>query len=148
MTLVATVDADEGISLDQPYYVGAFCGEECRGVGVLDGDLLYMNIHGEGTTEKIEFRLLDSGGEVYNSVGCYSFQACKQIGSVQRPCPLWFASQDIIDEIKPVIATSDKVRTIQYFNLSGQRIAKPENGICIRKVIYEDGSVKVSKQYF
>ena len=148
MTLVATVDADEGISLDQPYYVGAFCGEECRGVGVLDGDLLYMNIHGEGTTEKIEFRLLDSGGEVYNSVGCYSFQACKQIGSVQRPCPLWFASQDIIDEIKPAIATSDKVRAIQYFNLSGQRIAKPENGICIRKVIYEDGSVKVSKQYF
>ena len=148
MTLVATVDADDGVSLDEPYYVGAFCGEECRGVGVLDGNLLYMNIHGEETTDHVVFRLLDSNGEVYNSVGYFTFQACKQIGTVQRPYRLWFASQDVIDEIKPAVATSDKIRTIQYFTLGGQRIAQPTSGFCIRKVIYEDGSVKVSKMYY
>ena len=151
MTLVAKVSADEEISLEAPYCVGVFCGEECRGVGVLDEGLLYMNIHGEGA-DRLDFRLLDSEGEVYGSVVGLTFQPYRQWGTVRMPYPLWFASQEVIDEIKPAIATSDKVRTIQYYNLSGQRIAQPlplkgvgGSSICIRKVIYEDGSVKVSK---
>ena len=150
MTMVATVDADDGISLDQPYYVGAFCGEECRGVGILEDGLLYMNIHGEGEREaRIQFRLLDAFGEEYNSLGYVNFQACRQLGTVQKPYPLWFASQDIIDEIKPALASSGKVKAVQYFNLSGQRIDKSQlsSGVCIRREIFEDGSVKVSKVY-
>ena len=146
MTMVASVEADEQISLDGPYYVGAFCGDNCRGVGVLDGELLYMNIHAE-ETEHIVFRLLDSEGEVYNSLPSVKFQPCKQLGTVQNPFPLFFASQDIIDEIKPEVATTGKVQTIQYFNLSGQLISQPTQGVCIRKVIYEDGSVKTTKLY-
>ncbi len=146
MTLVAKVEADEGISLDEPYYVGAFCGDTCRGVGVLEDSLLYMNIHGENL-DHVVFRLLDCEGEVYNSVGYVVFQPVRQLGTIGQPYPLWFASQDVIDEIKPVSIASGKVRTIQYYNLSGQRIAQPESGICIRKVIYEDGSVKASKLY-
>ena len=145
MTMVAKVEA-EGVSLDEPYYVGAFSGDTCRGVGVLEGDLLYMNIHGEATTP-IVFRLLDSLGEVYNSVGFVRFQPEKQLGTVARPYPLFFASQDIIDEIKPAVASAGKVRAVLYYNLSGQRIAQPEHGICIRKVIYEDGTVVASKLY-
>ena len=146
MTLVARVVADEQINLDEPYYVGAFCGDDCRGVGVLEGDLLYMNIHAE-EGEPLVFRLLDSENEVYNAYGQASFSACTQLGTVQKPYVLWFASQDILDEIKPTVASSSKVRTIQYFNLSGQMISKPEQGICIRKVIYEDGSSKTTKLY-
>ncbi|MBQ7460634.1 MAG: lamin tail domain-containing protein [Bacteroidaceae bacterium] len=148
MTMVATVDADEGISLDQPYYVGAFCGEECRGVGILEDGLLYMNIHGEGEA-RIQFRLLDAFGEVYNSLGYVNFQDCRQLGTVQKPFPLWFASQDVIDEIKPALASSGKIKAVQYFNLSGQRIDKSQlsSGVCIRREIFEDGSVKVSKVY-
>ena len=146
MTLVARVAADEQINLEEPYYVGAFCGDECRGVGVLEGELLYMNIHAEAG-EPLVFRLLDSEGEVYNAYGQVSFCSCTQLGTVQKPYLLWFASQDILDEIKPAVASSSKVRTIQYFNLSGQMISGPEQGICIRKVIYEDGSVKTTKLY-
>lgn len=105
-----------------------------------------MNIHAE-EGEPLVFRLLDSENEVYNAYGQASFSACTQLGTVQKPYVLWFASQDILDEIKPTIASSSKVRTIQYFNLSGQMISKPEQGICIRKVIYEDGSVKTTKLY-
>lgn len=153
MTLVATVDADEQVSLEGTYYVGAFYGDECRGVGVLEDGLLYMNIHGE-EADQLVFHLLDSNGEVYNSLGNVVFQSCRQLGTVQHPYHLFFASQDILDEIKPAVATSDKVRAIQYFNLSGQRIAQPlplkgagGSSICIRKVIYEDGSVKTTKLY-
>jgi hypothetical protein len=145
MTMVASVQADEQVSLDGRYYVGAFCEDECRGVGVLDGDLLFMNIHGEGT-DHLVFRLLDAQGEVYGAVNTAQFQSQTQLGTVQEPYPLMFASQDVIDEIKPVIASSSKIRGVQYYNLSGQRIVGGKSdGIVIRKVIYEDGSVKVSK---
>ena len=145
MTLVANVQVDEQVSLDGKYYVGAFCGDECRGVGVLDGDVLYMNIHGEGA-DRLSFRLLDAQGEVYGSANTALFQAQVQLGTVQQPYPLLFAGQDVIDEIKPIIASSSKVRSVQYYNLSGQQIVGGKSdGIVIRKVIYEDGSVKVAK---
>ena len=148
MTLVADVQADDEVSLDGRYYVGAFCEDECRGVGVLDGDLLFMNIHGEGT-DRIEFRLLDAQGEVYGSANAALFQAQTQLGTVQQPYPLFFGSQDVIDEIKPTIASSSKIRSVQYYNLQGQRIFNVQcsmfNGIKIRKEIYEDGTVRVFK---
>ena len=155
MTMIATVEVDEGISLEEPYYVGAFCGDTCRGIGVMEDDLLYMNIHGEAAAgESFVFRLLDAQGEVYNSLGTYIFRPERQLGTVQQPYRLFFASQDIIDEIKPPFASSDKIRAIQYFDLSGRQIAPISHGrgaggeaLIIRKVIYEDGTVKVSKQY-
>ena len=155
MTLVANVQADELLSSGDRYYVGAFCEDECRGVGVLDGDLLFMNIHGE-KPEQLTFRLLDAQGEIYSAVNTAVFQSQTQLGTVQNPYQLMFASQDVIDEIKPVIASSSKIRSVEYYNLSGQRIFNSQlstfnsqlskfNGVLIRRVIYEDGSVRVSK---
>ena len=57
--------------------------------------------------------------------------------------------RDTVDEIQPVIASSSKIRSVEYYNLQGQRIPNDQcsmfNGIIIRKEIYEDGSIKVSK---
>ena len=108
-----------------------------------------MNIHGEVTGDNIVFRLLDAEGEVYGSLGYVAFQACKQLGTVQKPYRLWFASQEVIDEIKPAFASSGKVKRTEYYNLAGQMVnSKWRDGKCvIRKVIYEDGSVKVTKLY-
>ena len=144
MTLVGEVQVEGDISLDGRYYVGAFCGNECRGWGVMDDDVLFMNIHGEDA-DRLVFRLFDADDDVYETVSYVIFQSQKQLGSMQKPFPIWFGSQDIVDEIKPAIASSSAVRAILYFNLSGQRIVRPEAGICIRKVIYEDGSAQVSK---
>ena len=146
MMLVANIQTDDKVSVDGRYYVGAFCGDECRGVGVFDGDLLFMNIHGEGS-ECIVFRLLDANGEVYGAATSALFRSQTQLGTVQEPYSLFFGSQDVIDEIKPVIASSSKISAVEYYNLSGQRISNSqlEKGVIIRKVIYEDGSVKVSK---
>jgi hypothetical protein len=92
---------------------------------------------------------LDASGEVYGAVNTTVFHSQTQLGSVQDPFSLVFASQDVIDEIKPVIASSSRIRAVEYYNLSGQRIPNVQcsgfNGIIIQRVIYEDGSVKVSK---
>ena len=146
MTLVGRVEADEQVSLEGNYYVGAFSGDTCRGVGVMDDGLLYMNIHGE-SADRIVFRLLDADGETYGSLGHVVFQPETQLGTPGKPYRLWFASQEVLDEIKPLAAASSRVREVQYFNLSGQRIARPEHGICIRKTIYENGTEKVTKIY-
>ena len=122
MTLVANVQTDDRISLDGICYVGAFCGDECRGSGILTDGLLFMNIHGEGT-EPLVFRLLDAEGEVYEAANKSLFQNQTQLGTVQEPYQLLFLSQDVIDEIKPLIATSSKIRSIEYYNLQGQRLA-------------------------
>ena len=107
-----------------------------------------MNIHGEGA-DCLSFRLLDAQGEVYGSANTALFQSQIQLGTVQQPYLLFFGSQDVIDEIKPVIASPSKIRSVQYYNLQGQRILDVQssmfNGIIIRKIIYEDGSVKVAK---
>lgn len=152
MTMVAEVQTEGQISLEGRYYVGAFCGDECRGVGILipqeDGkELLFMNIHGDEyrAGDALRFRLFDADGDVYETVSYVLFQSQKQFGTMQKPFPIRFGSQDILDEIKPAIASSATVLATQYFNLSGQRIARPEAGVCIRKVIYEDGTVQVTK---
>ena len=112
----------------------------------MDDGLLYMNIHGE-SADRIVFRLLDADGETYGSLGHVVFQPETQLGTPGKPYRLWFASQEVLDEIKPLAAASSRVREVQYFNLSGQRIARPEHGICIRKTIYENGTEKVTKIY-
>ncbi len=159
MTLIASVEADEEISLEEPYCVGAFCGDECRGIGILCDGLLYMNIHGEGTA-RIDFRLLTADGEVYNALGVkesntdlaegamyYDFKACQQLGTVQKPLVLRFLTKNIIDEIKPAFASANKMKAVRYFNLSGQTLdGKPEAGqIYIKKEIFEDGRTRVTK---
>ena len=153
MTMVASVEADDEISLDGQYYVGAFCGDECRGIGVTIDGLLYMNIHGEeGEEQRITFCLLDAFGKVYASPGYVNFQTCRQLGSVGKPFPLWFVSQDNILGVEmPSVASRGKVKAVQYFNLSGQKITCPQPSsaarIVIRKETYEDGSTRVTKIY-
>lgn len=155
MTMVAIVKADDDSQIiNGQYYVGAFCGDECRGVGVTipqeDGrELLFMNIHGEGD-EELTFRLINSEGEVYEASKSAFFQSQKQYGNVKDPHLLWFGNGIIPDEIKPSFATTSPIRSIQYFNLAGQQIYNgrqtTSNGIIIRKEIYENGKTKVFKQ--
>ena len=54
---------------------------------------------------------------------------------------------DMSTSITPVqIARNRQIVTIQYYNLNGQQIANPENiHLFIRKIIYDDGSVKSKK---
>lgn len=167
MTMVAEVKTDEGQMDNGQYLVGAFCGDECRGVGITipqeDGrELVFMNIHGEAPSPTLPqgggslvFRLMDADGEVYETGGSIDFRPQAQLGDVHAPHLLWIGSGDIPDEIKPAMASSSQIRKIQYFNTAGQQIHNGQssmgsgqwnNGIIIRKEIYEDGSTRVTKQ--
>ena len=154
MTMVAKVKSDVVLPVEEQYCVGAFCGDECRGIGIMKDGLLFMNIHGEGLPEKglgesVSFRLLTSDGETQEAVGTVDFLPQTQLGNIRDPHLLWFGNQYIPDEIKPAFASSSTVREVQYFNISGQKInnVQSSNGILIRKEIFEDGTTKVTKLF-
>lgn len=47
MTIVAELyNSDDVKSFDGAYTVGAFCGDECRGIGQYENGLLYITVHG------------------------------------------------------------------------------------------------------
>ena len=144
MTMVATVEIDEEISPEVPYYIGAFAGDTCRGTGFVQDGLLYMNIHGDENCN-LTFRLLTPDGDEYRSVSNATYQSGKQLGTVSKPCQLTFKAQDIVDEIVPKDETPAEIRAVIYYNLSGQRIAKPASGLCIRRTIYANGTEKSEK---
>jgi hypothetical protein len=72
-----------------PLQVGAFCGEECRGVGKVVSDLLFITVHGtiaEGET--VTFRAYDpASGKYYLADDEIVFQG-QCLGAVASPMPL------------------------------------------------------------
>ena len=141
MTLAAELSAD-GIDLTGGYHLGAFVGDECRGVAKLSDEVLYMNIHCEGG-EQVQFRLMDAEGNVFDAQEAFRLQAQQAVGSPEAPYTLHFNARGMEDVIKDQLAATRIVRT-EYFNLNGQRITRPE-GVCIKKTIMSDGNVVVKK---
>ena len=142
MTMVARLETD-GLDLTQGYYLGAFCEDECRGVAKMEDDLLCLNIHGEGG-ENIQFRLLDAEGNEYVSEEKEAMVNLELLGSFGTPYLLHFNAGNVEDVIRDTMATSGRIVSVQYFNLSGQRISQPE-GICIQRTQMSDGTVRVKK---
>lgn len=52
-----------------------------------------------------------------------------------------------IDDIDPIITGNNGEATVEYFTLSGTKIAAPNNGVAIRKTTFADGTVKSEKVF-
>ena len=118
------------------YSLGAFVGDECRGVAQLTDGLLFMNIHGVDS-ETISFRLLmpDGTEEIANQQITFTLQSLQ--GTCQAPMVISIGQED---EVVPVIPTG-KIMAVSYYNIQGQRIAGPTDGIYLQETIYQDGRV-------
>lgn len=140
-SLIATLQTDK-TDMDTPLFVGAFAGDECRGVGRWDGEQLLFNIHGE-QPDSLTFRLLDAEGNTFTSKTQFTFQPQTVLGSRMAPFVLDFNPQDIEDLIA-MPSMGGKVVERSYYNLQGQQMESPQ-GICIEKCLMSDGSMKVRK---
>ncbi len=140
-SLIATLQTDE-TNIAEPLCVGAFAGEECRGVGRWDGERVVFNIHGE-LADSLVFRLLDTEGNTFVATTRTVFQPQTVLGSRMEPFVLNFNLQDIEDLIASPSVGSQVVER-SFYNLQGQQIASPQ-GICIEKCRMSDGSTRVRK---
>lgn len=52
---------------------------------------------------------------------------------------------DATDDIASTEISTSVIRSVEYFSLDGRRLQEPADGICIRRIVYRDGSVSVDK---
>ena len=128
-TIIATLNMPASLSL------GAFCGDECRGVGRWVGDKLFITIHGTGSSnETITFRTYDqTAGKELAVAEHITFQG-QNLGSLSAPMLLHVQEATGIDELQPTTAPT------RYYSPNGRPISHPQQGVNI--ILSGDGSTK------
>jgi hypothetical protein len=88
-TMIAELYADDAKVVESVYSVGAFVGDDCRGIGTYIDGLLYLTIHGTlGDNEKISFKAYENAStDIFSIAETVSFDGM-QIGTVAAPYPL------------------------------------------------------------
>lgn len=60
MTIIAQVVVNGNIAPVGAYTIGAFCGDECRGISQYVDDRLFITVHGQTSDDKITFKAFEN----------------------------------------------------------------------------------------
>lgn len=89
MNMIATVLADGNTAPAGFFTVGAFVGDECRGIGQYVGDKLYMTMYGDvNSSENISFKAMDNSSQQEYDIKEKVKFSNTLIGSVSSPFTL------------------------------------------------------------
>ena len=119
-----------------PHTVGAFCGDECRGISSTVGQLVFLSICGD-TGELITLRMLDDDGTEYGVELSMEFDADIH-GSVNQPLRL-----DVLTEGITAIIDAGLGITVELVN--GSFVIKGAEGG--RVCIYDLQGREIAKRY-
>lgn len=135
-TIIAQLYIREQMAELDRYTVGAFCGEECRGIASVVGDKLFITVHGAvKDNETISFRVYDeTTGETLPVSETFVFEG-QSLGNLKSPMPLH--AETVTTGISGV-ATMYDVRTIH--SISGKRLGGLQRGVNI--VTKTDGTTR------
>ena len=123
MAIVAKVN---GIEASSRYSVGAFVGEECRGMGLfVTDDVMFINVAGIAG-EKVNFRLYDSEAGCYSDI-LESMNYTIKRGSLSSPVTL--TPESTVTGIMNV--ESSMQNSTKAFNLNGQQVNGNAKGLLI-----------------
>lgn len=118
MTMVATLSSDGETMEPGRYVVGAFAGEECRGIGQYVNDNIYMVIFSDSSESvDIRFKAYEvATGETLDISEHVAFKEDK-LGSTASPYELTLSGDTSISGV-----TSDAHSPRQIYNIMGQRL--------------------------
>lgn len=123
MAVVAKIN---GIEADSRYSVGAFVGEECRGMGqFVTDEVMFINVAGK-SGEKVNFRLYDSETGCYSAI-LESMSYTMKKGSISSPVVL--TPEATITGISNVEISMQN--NAKAFNVNGQQVNGNAKGIVI-----------------
>lgn len=106
MTIVAELYSKEGVKLmDGAYSVGAFCNEECRGIGLYENGLLYITVHGD-YNNSINFKAIENATDSYSEITESLTFTDAPIGTVNQPYRL---TLDSSNDVSNVYSDSDLI---------------------------------------
>ena len=146
------------------YVIGAFCGEECRGIGVAVGDAVMFNIHGQ-RGDVLTFRYMD-GSRTLASVDNIIFDE-NPVGTFADPYELHVSGTVAVETVNGVDGylilgengeisikgDLSKVLSVEIFDMDGHKLAEGvkttdglkvsdlESGVCIILVRTTEGSL-------
>ena len=139
-SIIATLDINDAPASNGNYTIGAFCGDECRGVAQHLNGLLYLNIHGDGG-EQITFRLIDEEGQQHQIAQTLVHSTETVWGSRKEPFRFTLGG----DGIHIPTSAGSRIISNTYYNTNGQQTSRPVSGVYILKTIYENGHTIVRK---
>lgn len=135
MPVTAVVDGmKDALAESGAYHVGAFCGDECRGVGMYVDGVVMINVHGN-PGDKITFRMMSAAGKRSDSVVSVDFEEYP-LGSLSEPYEIGFSGSvsvegvsdggyDVVVENGVLTVKGDLsgVASVEVYDLSGIRVA-------------------------
>ncbi len=141
-TLIGRLYKDGTPTMSGAYTIGAFCNDECRGVGKWVGDVVFLTIHGTlSANEQMTFKAWENAtGEEHPVSETISFQG-QQEGSCLSPMSLHISDNT---GIAPVFANGTytiypkPLRSMLYINGDTEHIKTV-------KILSGDGIVKLSQ---
>lgn len=136
---VVAVEEFYDLDVSQPYTLGAFVGDECRGVATVEGERTLFAIHGQ-PGETVSFRLLDSVGENFAAQDTLLFDGTALVGSRREPFVLHFGTYNVEDRLQSPLSESSPIVSVEWYNLNGQRVARPK-GLCMKVMRLQNGRV-------
>ncbi len=98
MSIVARIYNESEQAVPGKYSIGAYVGNECRGMGVEINGYFFITVNGENTEESITFKVIDiSSGEIYPVKESVQFTN-DIVGNMINPLELHFTDPSGIDE--------------------------------------------------
>ncbi len=136
MPIVAQLVMDNGSVVESDdYLVAAFCGEECRGIGVAVNGMVMINVHGN-FGDPISFRIIDNLEEERVSSSSVSFDI-DMLSSFADPCLINIENTTAVDSIQAdrfgifsengnILFNGDlsSVKSVEVYDIAGVMIAK------------------------
>lgn len=141
MAITANVVEDNGIPADESdFAIGAFCGDECRGIGTGIDGLSMISVFGE-PGDMINFRVLSAAtGEEVELIQTIVFEE-KPVGTLAEPYTIDMTATSALDEITDdgiritvenglisVGGNTDSVKRVEVYDVAGVREASAVAG--------------------
>lgn len=150
-TLIGQLYANGSPTLEGTYTVGAFCGNECRGVGKYVDNKLFMTIHGTITDgETINFKAYENAtGQEYDISESIVFNG-QQEGSFTSPVALHISGATGISEISDKYTIYPRPLRSRLFvngeteNIKSIHVLSTDGSVNISQVGYPEDGIDVS----
>ena len=129
-TIIAQLYLEEQYVDQHTYIVGAFCGKECRGMGQVVGDKLFITVHGTiSGGETISFRAYENATTMTLPIDeTISFQG-QCLGTLDSPMPLH--AQSVVASIDKPTSQSE-IHAI--YSADGKRLRQLHRGVNILRM--------------
>lgn len=115
MCITAELMVGEENATPDSYFVGAFAGNECRGIGKYVDGVLYLSVYGKGN-EKINFVAIDRETEEEFEVKETLTFVADVVGSINAPFYLHINGATGIEDIESTTSTEN------IYNIQGQKM--------------------------